>query len=43
MAARQAGGNRRTGQLRAANITLIGIIPGAILGFGILVWFRRRR
>lgn len=31
------------GQLRAANITLIGIIPGAILGFGILVWFRRRR
>lgn len=31
------------GQLRGADITLIGIIPGAILGLGVLVWFRRRR
>lgn len=32
-----------SGQLRGADITLIGIIPGSILGLGILVWFRRRR
>lgn len=31
------------GQLRAADITLMGMIPGAILGVGILVWYRRRR
>ncbi len=35
--------NLTDGQLRAANIVLMGIIPGSILGLGILVWWRRRR
>ena len=35
--------NLTDGQLRAAYIILLGIIPGSILGLGILVWYRRRR
>jgi len=35
--------NLTDGQLRAANLILLGIIPGSILGLGILVWHRRRR
>ena len=35
--------NLTDGQLRAANIILMGVIPGSILGLGILVWYRRRR